>query len=294
MKMKTLRLFFPVLLISALFSGCILAHTAREQSSIVLYLPNTQNAENMPNAVFAEVRRAVPAGQEEFVAAIAALTESASAFFGDAKIVSASLSSGRATIDMSPEYQKLSQADKTLINLSTALTLTRLHSVIYVDIWCDGALCAQNLSVYSAVFEDSALVDTQRFAELFLPGDGALFCETVELTASHGSSLEEVIANQILARLSITEHFSISPQTRVVSVDVSDGHCVLNLSEEFFATEPSDHEGARQLIYSFVNSLCALPGIESVTIAVSGRAISSYGSFNTAWPMEYTDTIILW
>jgi|GEM_PF-2533746 len=294
MKTGCLSLLLPALALALLLSGCILSQGTKEQSSILVYLPNTQRTDNAPSAVFSTVRHFAPHGQDEFVTAISALTNSASSLFGEAQILSARLEDGRATLDMSSEYQKLSQKDRALANLTAALTLTRLSSVVYVDIWCEGELFAQNLSVYSAVFEDAALEDTQRLVKLFLPGEGGIFCETSEITLPRGMALEDALANQILARLAVAENFSISPQTRLVSAQVSDGHCVLNLSEEFFATEPSDREGALRVIYSFVNSLCTLPGIEAVTITVSDRAISSYGSFSTVWPMEYSDTITLW
>ena len=75
-------------------------------------------------------------------------------------------------------------------------------------------------------------------------------------------------------------------ESRLLSVGISDGVCRVEFSQEFYGREPADREKGRLVIYSVVNSLCRIPGIDAVTITVEGNDVDSYGSFSTLWPLE--------
>lgn len=80
--------------------------------------------------------------------------------------------------------------------------------------------------------------------------------------------------------------------TRILSVNTEGGLCSVDLSEAFYGAEPTESVEGMLLIYSIVNSLCRVPGVDSVAISVEGYSVESYGGFRTSWPMGENTSII--
>lgn len=283
------KLILTVLSFAALLCGC--GQGQKQENDVVVY--RLDSSEGEPTCVFSTELIRVEEDDAVQTAMDALNSPSAAgarrAFPEGVDILSARYEKGKVTLDMSASYAKLGAAEKALADIAAAMTFAGIDRVCYVDIYCAGTLCAQNLSLWSADFEDSSMKDASKAVKIFLPGEFGLDCETVMMELPRGADILETLVAEVIARLSDGgSGFGVSPQTRVLSVTVEDYHCSVDLSEEFFATEPQDFELAEQIIYSFVNTLCLLPGIDTVSISVDGRAISSYGSYGTVWSMAFS------
>ena len=62
---------------------------------------------------------------------------------------------------------------------------------------------------------------------------------------------------------------TIPEGTKLLSVSTDQGVCYVNLSEEFLTPLPDVKETIS--LYSIVNSLCQLPGVDQVQIAINGE-----------------------
>lgn len=290
------RLFAVVLTAALLLSGCFLGNEASE-NSVTVYSINAIEEDKDYTSVFRQSVYSRTTGESEIETAARGLnTQSGSlmynSFLSKCSVQGVSFENGTVSVHMSPDYMKLSESEKSLIDICAAITFCSIDEVFYVDIICDETIKAQDLTVYSAVLGDSASGYVEQPVKLFLPYEGVLACKTQTLSLDRGEAYYQAITEKIIEELSSLKDFDISGELHAQSVSVLEGQCIVDLSEAFFATEPADDKDAELIIYSFVNTLCLLPDIDEVIIRVSGRSISGYGSYNPDWPLEFSYEIM--
>ena len=111
---------------------------------------------------------------------------------------------------------------------------------------------------------------------------------TATLTDTGEQSVEELCAGALLEELT-----ALPEGTRLLSISCEEGLCVVNLSEELYATEPESTATARLIIASFVETLLRLPQVEQVRIEVNGAPMTSYGNYSTVWPAMHDESVAL-
>lgn len=112
-----------------------------------------------------------------------------------------------------------------------------------------------------------------------------LTSSAVKVTEKPNVSLEEQIVQMLASRGSIPADVSVR------SVSRSDGICYLDLSSEF-ARNLSNIRG-ESVLYSLVNSVADLQGIEAVQILVEGEVIKSYrGISGVNMPLRFNEDIL--
>lgn len=70
---------------------------------------------------------------------------------------------------------------------------------------------------------------------------------------------------------------TIPANTKINSCVVSDGLCTLDLSSEFISKQGTANE--ELAIYSVVNTLCRLDGIDEVQFLIDGQKVMIFGSY---------------
>ncbi len=83
---------------------------------------------------------------------------------------------------------------------------------------------------------------------------------------------------------------AITKGTKVNSVNTEDGLCTVDLSAEFI--EKSGTANERMAIYSVVNTLCGLDGIDKDQFLIDGKKIMIFGSYIFDEPFEADESII--
>lgn len=82
--------------------------------------------------------------------------------------------------------------------------------------------------------------------------------------------MERLVVEQVVAGPNADFAYpTVNPETKVISVTTRDNICYVNMSSEF-QSQPNDVT-AQVAIYSIVNSLCELPNVDMVQIAVNGQ-----------------------
>lgn len=138
------------------------------------------------------------------------------------------------------------------------------------------------------VLEDHSIGQASTAAALFFADaeNRFLIQEDYSFSVTDPSQLPELVLRALLQG---PERKTLRPtlpkDTALLGVSVADGLCEVDFSEEFLKNRPANAFAERMAIFSVVNSLCALDGIERVRLLSKGNPIGSYGSFNLSEPL---------
>lgn len=158
-----------------------------------------------------------------------------------------------------------------------ARTLLQLDSVLRVRIVCgedDITLTERDL-----LLSDTGMLPQQDEITLYYPDRAQRYLTSIRQTvaAMSDDELPEYVLEQLLSDTSRGKTSCIPDGTFLLGVQVSeDGLCTVNLSAAFRADGAySCFNDARLAVYSIVNSLTELPGINAVSLQVSGTGLSA-------------------
>ncbi len=205
-----------------------------------------------------------------------------SAFPAGVEIVDLSIEKGIARVEMSEGYAALEGLDKLLADTAVVLSLMCVDEICRVDMTCGGKTLAERLAAEDIVQHDGICGSFVRTLKLYLPDDGrsALRPKSISVSDDGRLSSAERILEALLGALG-----EDMAATEILSVSTEDGVCRVDLSEEFYGAEPADSYEGMLLIYSIINSLCRVPGVDAVVISVEGYTVESYGGFRIIWPL---------
>lgn len=115
-----------------------------------------------------------------------------------------------------------------------------------------------------------------------------LVMTTYRTRLKQNKSIEEMIVEQ-LASLG-----TIPKNTHVNSVSVNGGVCYMNLSSDYFEdTIKNKNYNSEVVVYSIVNSLTSMPGIDSVQLLVDGDIIQTYQkTVDIKDPLSFNKSIV--
>lgn len=72
----------------------------------------------------------------------------------------------------------------------------------------------------------------------------------------------------------------ISTDTELISAQTTDGTCFVNFKSGFVEKNTGNGKNEELIIYSIVNSLCEIDGVNSVQFLVDGKKIESFGNID--------------
>lgn len=186
-------------------------------------------------------------------------------------------------VDFSQQYGKLSGFNLTIADYCVALTLCQLPGVENVRITVEGKALAernrQRLHTGDVLLSGISDEPDTFLAALYFPNRrGSLSVEYRQVSRVDSSESVEIVLYELLRGPSAAETFESLPTgTRVRSIEVESGVCVVDLSREFLLNAPQETEKAGLTLYALVNSLCALGGVSQVRLLVEGELVESYG-----------------
>lgn len=91
-----------------------------------------------------------------------------------------------------------------------------------------------------------------------------------------GISVEEALVKELIAGPAESAHGRTIPQeTRLISISVASGVAYVNFSKEFQARHWGGSAGETMTVYSVVNSLAGLPGINEVQFLIDGAKVET-------------------
>lgn len=200
----------------------------------------------------------------------------------DTKLLDYSIDDGLCTINFSQEFEFNTPAKieaQRLCLLSVVNTLTQLEQVDQVEFRADGNLLVKygRINLPQPLTRDENAIGPVRTgmgefdATLYLSNNAEQHLAAVptRLRQSTGISRPEMVISSLIGYPSQNGFFSTIPaNTKIRSVEVRNGICYVDLSEEFLA----HNEHLTVSVRSMVASLCSLEEIVSVRITIDGTS----------------------
>lgn len=203
-----------------------------------------------------------------------------SPFPADLAVEYASLSGGVLTLALNDAYATLTGVQLTLANACLVHTMVQFEGMESVCLQTTGSVLSEQLSVPLKA-EDFLLVDDsdtndQTTVKLYFSDENGRYLveETRSRFFTSESDIPAYVLQQLLAGPQRDHALATLPEgTSLLGVQVENGQCAVNFSEEFLLNRPQNYELARMTVFSVVNSLTELPEIESVRILCAGEPV---------------------
>ena len=218
-----------------------------------------------------------------------------SALPGGVTVEDWSRDNGVVTLELSEAFSELTPMEQTVSAFCAVLTLCQLDGVEAVTIVSGGQ------TLFSGLMPEDALLDAtdtdpyvRQLRLYFADADGRyLLSEYHSLTLDEETSPERYVIEELLRGPNNGElRGTIPAGTTLLSCVTEDGVCTVDLSEAFYENRPETAAGERLTVYSIVNSLTALSGVDSVRILVGGQPIETYLYRSLADPLTRYDQAI--
>lgn len=207
---------------------------------------------------------------------------------------------GIVTLNISDEYNDMTALEEVICRSSIVWSLTSLEGVDHIIIEVDGEpLISKNGVEYSVLNRQNVLIDsvvdatTTEYAilQLYFANEDALGLEVEErvVEVDSNQATEKAVLEQLIAGPEEEGHYRTVPaETKIRDITITaDGICYVNLSQEFVSKHGGGTTGEALTIYSIVNSLCKLDGIDKVQFLVEGEKMETYkGHFIFNKPIE--------
>lgn len=187
------------------------------------------------------------------------------------------------TLNVSEEYKKMKPTTEILVRAALVRSFTQIEEIGYVTITVEGETLHDALgnvvgAMTAGQFVDNAgsNINTDERIRLKLyfaneSGDGLV---TLYRTVSYNTniSIEKLVVEQIMAGTGSTEtgcYPTIGTDVQLLGVSTKDGTCYVNFDKNFL--NQALKVSSEVTIYSLVNSLTELPGVNRVQILVNGE-----------------------
>lgn len=218
-----------------------------------------------------------------------------SAFPDNVKILSYTQKGGTISVSLSQSYRTLDPVKKSIANACLVLTLCQLSEVDSVSIYVEDALIENELSAEDIIQPNYEVTEYEKQLTLYYSDDSNSFLEEENhlLTIGQDRQLVEYIIDELVRGPKNDNLRETLPKgTEVLSIEVKKNLCIVNLSDEFLLNKPMTAAGERVAVYSIVNSITEITGIEAVQIIADGEKIDKYYIMSLKEPLTRSDDII--
>ena len=189
-------------------------------------------------------------------------------------------------------YNDMASDREVFLRAGLVKTLTQIEDVSYIQLYVDGAVAQYSDGTVMGLLDASDFVDDSaagmdsiqwREIQLFFANERGdkLVSYSEEIAYNKNSSVEKLVVEKIIKGPADKNMQATVPSSiKLLDISVNDRVCYVNLDASFM-TEMVN-VSADVPVYSIVNSLCSLPGIDSVKILINGNT-----------PKPYRDTVKL-
>ncbi len=191
-----------------------------------------------------------------------------------------------AIIDFSDDVCLENDADTLLLSTSVLRTVSEIEGISRVLITVDGGDFVNSMgNVFGImnkndiVYDTTPEIKTQQYITLyFANGDGSyLVSESRKITVNEKESLEIQALKELMKGPKFKNNSKTIPsETKILSVETKDEVCFVNLSQEFVSRHTGGTASEQLTIYSIVNTLTELDGVEKVQFLIEGQKNESF------------------
>lgn len=280
--MKRIVTGLMVLLCAALlFSGC--EKKEKNKSEYQIYYKNPEGTK-LVTEPFEKKGRTQSELLDDFLNALSKdySEDSLSTIPKNVEIVRYELKDSQLTISFGKEYAEMKKSEEVLLRAAVVRTVTQLKSVQYVS------FVVGELPLADSSGNPVGLMSRENFVEneigsyqeatltlYFANQTGDKLVETSKHVYYKGTtSMERLVVEQMIAGPGEEGYPTIPASTKVQNVVVEDGVCYVNLSDAFLSSEYD--VTAQVCVYSLVNSLSELTGVNKVQILINGETTKSF------------------
>ena len=196
---------------------------------------------------------------------------------------------GVINIDLGGDYypdgdESYTVSDELLARYSIVCTLCQFDGIEKVKFFINGehmrGSCGkgeilQPLGSEMVMMNSPSSVDTQteKFVTLyFTDADGKkLYPETRKATMTDNSTEKTVVSELIRGPVSADYVQTVPAAASIISVETTEEVCFVNLTSDFTSKLKRGSGEEKLAVYSIVNSLTCIPGIEKVQILIDGK-----------------------
>ena len=218
---------------------------------------------------------------------------------------------GMVNIDLSKEYYTERSKDapiteELLARYSIVSTLCQFEEIKKVKIYVDGkdmVATSGKDEIVPPMGEGSVMINspssvetkTEKFVTLYFTDKNGvnLYMETRKATMTD-NSLEKTVINELIkgpGEDNLVRTFGENVQ--LISVETTEDVCFVNFSGNFLPKAADDLSAVKVAVYSVVNSLTRLPGIEKVQILIDGKKPEDDMFQLFAAPLERDESLII-
>ena len=202
-----------------------------------------------------------------------------SALVKGTRIYSYEINDGVIDVTLSPMYNMLDNLEKATLKCCITLTLCGISEIQYINIYVGGKLVDEMLDARKMIIEDTDTNQFEKQINLYFPDTNNyyLHAETRVLTVGQDVPLAEYVVEELI-KSTQTEGFapSIPAGTQLISANVKNGICIVDLSKEFVSNRPVTADGQRLTVYSIVNSITELEMVDRVQFMIEGKLAAGY------------------
>ncbi len=288
---KGLRIALLLILIIAL-SGCAPANQQEDSPQISVYYAYTNDRNDTGLSVGSE-RRSVDSGTDILKAAVEAVMgkpqnfKLASPFTEGVKLESYKLEKGTLSLYMSDKYAEMPAGNKIIARSCLALTLCAVEGVENISVFVGDIPDVTGLTAEKIISENSDLNPYEKRLKLYFSNGKGLVPEYRNVTVNEDRELAASVMEELLKGPRGAGLSSVMPAgTRLLSINVENGLCTVNLSSEFLENRPDNESAEALTIYSIVNSLTTLTKISKVQFLINDERVDTYLSIGIFYPIE--------
>ncbi len=191
-----------------------------------------------------------------------------------------------AVVDFSKEFQHTSGLEEITTRLSVVNTLTGIEGVDKVRFRIEGedmigpsGMPLGDVEPVQLDAEGFPVSGETRTVTLYFSGPEALYLagEKRDISMDEGTSLEKAALTELIAGPVSDGLWGTIPKgTKLLDVSTKNGVCTINFSKEYVENSPGGTSSESMAIYSVVNTLTGLEGIEKVQFLIEGEKQEIY------------------
>lgn len=195
---------------------------------------------------------------------------------------------GRLTLNFDSDYKSLTGISEVLCRATIVKTLSQIEEVEYIEFNVNGQPLMGVNEKPIGFMESSDFIDNTRAENVFVTmyyaneTGKALISSNLKISYDGNRSIEQLIIQQLISGPEVIEgplekemKKSIPDGTELLKVTTKDGICYVDFNDKFMS-KIQGVEG-EVVIYSVVNSLVELSGINKVKFSINGEVKKNYG-----------------
>ncbi|GAA4295273.1 hypothetical protein GCM10023142_32860 [Anaerocolumna aminovalerica] len=195
---------------------------------------------------------------------------------------------GRLTLNFDSDYKSLTGISEVLCRATIVKTLSQIEEVEYIEFNVNGQPLMGPNEKPIGFMESSDFIDNTRAENVFVTmyyaneTGKALVSSNLKISYDGNRSIEQLIIQQLISGPEVIEgplekemKKSIPDGTELLKVTTKDGICYVDFNDKFMTKIQGVEDEV--VIYSVVNSLVELSGINKVKFSINGEVKKNYG-----------------